>query len=72
MVAAPHRFGAGIVGRVEAAGTRPGRQWEVFTIGAKARHDAVAWCARMAELGAGEILLTSMDATAPATVLTWN
>jgi cyclase len=24
--------------------------------------DAVAWCARAAELGAGEILLNSMDA----------
>jgi cyclase len=41
---------------------RPGN-WEVFTHGGRkpTNIDAVAWCARMAELGAGEILLTSMD-----------
>jgi cyclase len=41
---------------------RPGN-WEVFTHGGRkgTALDAVAWCARMAELGAGEILLTSMD-----------
>ena len=41
---------------------RPGN-WEVFTHGGRKPPDidAVAWCARMAELGAGEILLTSMD-----------
>jgi len=37
--------------------------WEVFTHGGRKPTglDAVAWAARMAELGAGEILLTSMD-----------
>ena len=41
---------------------RPG-DWEVFTHGGRKGTgiDAVAWCVRMAELGAGEILLTSMD-----------
>jgi len=41
---------------------RPGN-WEVFTHGGRTPTDidAVAWCVRMAELGAGEILLTSMD-----------
>jgi len=41
---------------------RPGN-WEVFTHGGRKPTgiDAVAWCVRMAELGAGEILLTSMD-----------
>jgi imidazole glycerol-phosphate synthase subunit HisF len=41
---------------------RPGN-WEVYTHGGRKPTDidAVAWCARMAELGAGEILLTSMD-----------
>jgi len=41
---------------------RPG-QWEVFTHGGRQGTglDAVAWCVRMAELGAGELLLTSMD-----------
>jgi cyclase len=38
-------------------------RWEVFTHGGRNRTgiDAVAWAARMARLGAGEILLTSMD-----------
>jgi len=37
--------------------------WEVFTHGGRKGTgiDAVTWCARMAALGAGEILLTSMD-----------
>jgi imidazole glycerol-phosphate synthase subunit HisF len=37
--------------------------WEVFTHGGRQGTglDAVAWARRMAELGAGEILLTSMD-----------
>jgi cyclase len=41
---------------------RPGN-WEVFTHGGRRGTglDAVDWCVRMAELGAGEILLTSMD-----------
>ena len=38
-------------------------RWEVFTHGGRRPTgiDAVAWCERMAQLGAGEILLTSMD-----------
>lgn len=38
-------------------------RWEVFTHGGRTPTglDAVAWASRMAELGAGEILLTSMD-----------
>ncbi|MDZ4695256.1 MAG: imidazole glycerol phosphate synthase subunit HisF [Deltaproteobacteria bacterium] len=38
-------------------------RWEVYTHGGRKPTglDAVAWCARMAEFGAGEILLTSMD-----------
>ena len=45
-----------------AADGRPPR-WEVFTHGGRRPTglDAVAWCGRMAGLGAGEILLTSMD-----------
>lgn len=37
--------------------------WEVFTHGGRRGTgiDAVGWCERMAGLGAGEILLTSMD-----------
>ena len=43
---------------------RTGDRWEVFTHGGRtdAGIDAVAWAARACELGAGEILLTSMDA----------
>ncbi len=38
-------------------------RWEVFTHGGRqpTGRDAVEWAARCAELGAGEILLTSMD-----------
>ena len=44
--------------RVEAA-----NRWEVFTHGGRKPTgiDAVEWAARMAAMGAGEILLTSMD-----------
>src|SRR5207237_6045419 len=41
----------------------PKKGWEVFTHGGR-RHvgwDAVEWAARAEQLGAGEILLTSMD-----------
>ncbi|EAR22371.1 imidazole glycerol phosphate synthase subunit HisF [Nitrococcus mobilis] len=39
------------------------RRWGVYTHGGRRPTglDAVAWCRRMAETGAGEILLTSMD-----------
>lgn len=47
--------------RVSGPG-EPGR-WEIFTHGGRKPTgiDAVAWSAKMQELGAGEILLTSMD-----------
>jgi cyclase len=43
------------------SGDAPG--WEVYTHGGRRNTglDAVAWARRVAELGAGEILLTSMD-----------
>ncbi len=43
---------------------RTGRSWNVYTHGGRkdAGLDAVDWAARAQELGAGEILLTSMDA----------
>ena len=51
-----------IVVAVDARRSAPGR-WEVFTHGGRRPTglDAVAWARRMAESGAGEILLTSMD-----------
>ncbi len=47
--------------RVSAAEETP--RWEIFTHGGRRATglDAVAWAVRMAEYGAGEILLTSMD-----------
>jgi cyclase len=59
---AARRFGSqAIVVAVDAR--RSGERWEVYTHGGrKARGiDAIEWAARMASLGAGEILLTSMD-----------
>jgi len=47
--------------RVSAAGETP--RWEIFTHGGRKPTglDAVQWAFKMQELGAGEILLTSMD-----------
>ncbi|MBI4625318.1 MAG: imidazole glycerol phosphate synthase subunit HisF [Verrucomicrobia bacterium] len=63
--AASDRFGAQcIVLAIDAKREPDGRSWRVHTHGG--RHptalDAVAWAKRGVELGAGEILLTSMDA----------
>ena len=51
-----------IVVAIDAKQVAPGR-WEVFTHGGRKSTgiDAVAWARRVQELGAGEILLTSMD-----------
>ena len=62
---AASKFGSQcIVVAVDArrVGSEPVR-WEIFTHGGRKRTgiDAVQWCADMAALGAGEILLTSMD-----------
>ncbi len=64
---ATSRFGSQcIVVAIDAKGVSgPGEppRWEVFTHGGRRPTgiDAVAWARRMAEYGAGEILLTSMD-----------
>ena len=60
---AAQKFGSQcVVVAVDAKQSGPGR-WEVFTHGGRRPTDidAVAWCRQVAELGAGEILLTSMD-----------
>src|SRR5262249_42410270 len=51
-----------IVVAIDAKQVGPGK-FEIFTHGGRTATgiDAVAWARRMAELGAGEILLTSMD-----------
>lgn len=56
------RFGSQcIVVAIDAK--RVGDHWEVFTHGGRKPTglDAVAWAKKMVELGAGELLLTSMD-----------
>lgn len=64
---ASERFGAQcIVVAVDAkrtGGSDDAPQWEVFTHGGRKPTgiDAVEWAARMAEAGAGELLVTSMD-----------
>lgn len=61
--AASDRFGSqAIVVAIDAKQVGPGR-WEVFTHGGRTPTglDALAWAARVVELGAGELLLTSMD-----------
>ena len=51
-----------IVVAIDAKQTSPGK-WEVFTHGGRknAGIDAIAWAREVERLGAGEILLTSMD-----------
>jgi cyclase len=69
---APAAGGPGVAGR-SAGGGKPSKgasvasagrlSWQVYTHGGRraAGRDAVAWAREVAELGAGEILLTSMD-----------
>ena len=60
---AAEKFGSQcVVVAIDARRTAPGR-FEVFTHGGREPTglDAVEWAQRMADLGAGEILLTSMD-----------
>lgn len=57
------RFGSQcVVGSVDARRTEPGR-WEIFTHGGRKPTgiDALEHAVRLAELGAGELLVTSMD-----------
>lgn len=57
------RYGAQcIVVAIDAKQVSPGK-WEVFTHGGRNRTglDAIEWARRIESLGAGEILLTSMD-----------
>jgi imidazole glycerol-phosphate synthase subunit HisF len=61
---AAQKYGAQcIVVAIDAKRRADGSGWDVFTHGGRRNTglDAVAWARRMAEAGAGEILLTSMD-----------
>ncbi len=62
---AAQRFGSqAIVVAIDAKrrGTTP-PTWDVFSHGGRTSEnlDAIAWCRKVCELGAGELLLTSMD-----------
>ena len=60
---AAEKFGSQcIVAAIDAKSGAPGH-WEVFTHGGRRPTgiDAIAWACRLADYGAGEILLTSMD-----------
>ena len=60
---AAEKFGSQcVVVAIDAKSVRPGK-WEVFTHGGRRETglDAIQWAKRMADYGAGEILLTSMD-----------
>lgn len=61
--AASDRFGAQCIVVAIDAKREPGGGWRVFTHGGRnpTALDAVRWAAEAAALGAGEILLTSMD-----------
>ncbi|MFZ2662362.1 MAG: imidazole glycerol phosphate synthase subunit HisF [Rhodoferax sp.] len=49
--------------RLDAQGLAAGESWDVYSHGGRKNTglDAVAWARQMVDLGAGEILLTSMD-----------
>jgi imidazole glycerol-phosphate synthase subunit HisF len=62
------RYGAqcivvAIDAKARADNATPGPGWDVYTHGGRKNTglDAVAWATKMAQMGAGEILLTSMD-----------
>jgi imidazole glycerol-phosphate synthase subunit HisF len=60
---AAQKFGSQcIVAAIDAKAVEPGR-WEVFTHGGRRSTgiDAIDWARQLADYGAGEILLTSMD-----------
>lgn len=61
---AAEQFGSQcVVVAIDARGRQDGEGWEVYTHGGRKPTgiDAVEWAERVEELGAGEILLTSMD-----------
>ena len=60
---ASDKYGAQCIVVAIDAKAREGGGWDVYTHGGRRNTglDAVAWASRMAEQGAGEILLTSMD-----------
>lgn len=68
------RFGSQCVVLAIDARRRPDGTFEVVTAGGRNATglDAIAWAREGERLGAGEILLTSMDADGTKTALTWS
>ena len=60
---AARKFGSQCIVVAVDAKRSGGGHYEIFTYGGRQGTgiEAISWCRRMAELGAGEILLTSMD-----------
>ena len=60
---AARRFGSQVIVVAVDARRRPDGTYEVFSHGGRwpEQLDALEWCRQVADLGAGEILLTSMD-----------
>ena len=60
---ASDKYGAQCIVVAIDAKARPGGGWDVYSHGGRKNTglDAVAWAKKMADMGAGEILLTSMD-----------
>jgi imidazole glycerol-phosphate synthase subunit HisF len=60
---AARRFGSQAIVVAVDAKRRPGDGWEIYSHGGRTPegHEAVAWARELADRGAGEILLTSMD-----------
>jgi cyclase len=60
---AARRFGNQAIVVAVDAKKRPDGSYEIYSHGGRTPEgfDAIEWCRRVAELGAGEILLTSMD-----------
>jgi cyclase len=64
VTAAAAAFGSqAVICAIDAKHVGPGDRWEVYVAGGRTPTgiDAVAWAEQAARLGAGEILLTSMD-----------
>jgi len=64
VTACAQRFGSqAIVVAIDAKRHDTGTGWGVYSHGGRTPEDldALAWCRRLVELGAGELLLTSMD-----------
>ncbi len=57
------RFGSQAIVVAVDAKRRPDGGWEVFSHGGRTPEglDAIDWCKRVADIGAGELLVTSMD-----------